>query len=55
MADILPSIQKLRVINFGDCLVRSEGAQAISEAIKDSHNQLEVHNTMEPLYFNPLK
>lgn len=42
MADVLPSLQKLRVINFGDCLVRPEGAQAIATAIKDSHKQLEV-------------
>ena len=42
MADVLPNLQKLRVINFGDCLVRPEGGQAIADAIKDSHQQLEV-------------
>ncbi len=42
MAEVLPSLPKLRVINFGDCLVRSDGAYAIADAIKDGHQQLEV-------------
>ena len=42
MADVLPSLQKLKVINFGDCLVRSEGAREIAAAVKDGHQQLEV-------------
>lgn len=42
MAGVLPHLQKLRVINFGDCLVRSEGARAIAEAIKEGHQLLEV-------------
>lgn len=42
MADVLPNLQKLRVINFGDCLVRPGGAQAIASVIKDGHQQLEV-------------
>ena len=42
MAEVLPDLQDLRVINFGDCLVRSDGARAIAEAIKDGHRQLEV-------------
>ena len=42
MAEVLPDLQDLKVINFGDCLVRSDGARAIAEAIKDGHRQLEV-------------
>lgn len=42
MAEALPHLQKLRVINFGDCLVRSEGAHAIAKAIKEGHQLLEV-------------
>lgn len=42
MAEVLPDLQDLRVINFGDCLVRSGGARAIAEALKDGHRQLEV-------------
>lgn len=42
MAEVLPSLQQLRVINFGDCLVRSDGARAIADAIKDGHKLLEV-------------
>ena len=42
MAEVLPELPKLRVINFGDCLVRPEGAQAIASVLKDGHHQLEV-------------
>lgn len=49
MANVLPNLQKLRVINFGDCLVKPEGAQAIAGAIKDSHQQLEVKGPVCPL------
>lgn len=42
MAEVLPDLQKLKVINFGDCLVKSEGARAIAGAIKEGHQQLEV-------------
>jgi Ran GTPase-activating protein (RanGAP) involved in mRNA processing and transport len=42
MAGVLPDLQKLKVINFGDCLVRPEGAHAIADAIKEGHQQLEV-------------
>lgn len=42
MAEVLPNLQELRVINFGDCLVRSDGARAIAEAIKEGHKLLEV-------------
>jgi len=42
MAEVLPNLQELRVINFGDCLVRSDGAREIAEAIKEGHKLLEV-------------
>ena len=42
MAEVLPNLQQLRVINFGDCLVRPGGAVAISDAIKDGHQLLQV-------------
>lgn len=44
MAEVLPNLQELRVINFGDCLVRSDGARAIAEAIKEGHKLLEEVN-----------
>ena len=42
MAEVLPNLQQLRVINFGDCLVRPGGAKAIAEAIKNGHPLLQV-------------
>ena len=42
MAEVLPELQKLRIVNFGDCLVRPEGARAIAEAMKSNHQLLEV-------------
>ncbi len=42
MADVLPKLQNLRTINFGDCLVRPDGARAIAKAITDSHQNLKV-------------
>ena len=49
MADVLPNLQELRVINFGDCLVRPEGAKAIAEASKDGHPLLQVSMRPHPL------
>ena len=42
IAAILPRLQQLRVVNFGECLVRTDGAKAIAEAITDQHQLLEV-------------
>lgn len=42
MAAVLPSLQELRSINFGDCLIRPGGASAIAAAIHDGHRKLEV-------------
>ena len=38
----LKNLRKLEVINFGDCLVRSEGAEAMAETLKDGIPQLTV-------------
>ncbi len=42
----LPNLQKLEVLNFGDCLLRTKGAEAIADAIKDSHTSLKVRQTL---------
>jgi len=42
MAEVLPELQNLKNVNFGDCLVRPDGARAIAEAIKNSHRGLKV-------------
>jgi Ran GTPase-activating protein 1 len=39
---VLPKLQNLEVINFGDCLVRTEGAVALSDALKEGHQKLKV-------------
>lgn len=39
---VLPKLQNLEVINYGDCLVRTEGAIAITEALKERHQKLKV-------------
>lgn len=39
---VLPKLQNLEVINYGDCLVRTEGAIAITEALKEGHQKLKV-------------
>ena len=44
IANILPDLQKLQVINFGECLVRSEGAIALATALMDGHPLLEVRS-----------
>lgn len=39
---VLPKLQNLEVINFGDCLIRTEGAKVIANAISESHEKLRV-------------
>lgn len=39
---VLPKLQNLEVINYGDCLVRTEGAIAITEALKEGYQKLKV-------------
>lgn len=48
VAAVLPHLEKLKVINFGDCLVRPEGAKAIADAIRDRHQHLEVMQCVLP-------
>lgn len=42
IAEVLPNLQQLRVINFGDALVRPDGAKAISSSLQEQHQSLEV-------------
>lgn len=42
LAEVLPNLQKLRVLNLGDCLLRDDGAKAIAGAIKDGQCHLKV-------------
>ena len=38
----LPHLQKLEVINFSDCLMKTEGATAIADALDEGHVNLKV-------------
>lgn len=38
----LKILRQVEVINFGDCLVRSRGALAIAEAVKEGLHRLKV-------------
>ena len=40
----LPKLKNLEVINFGDCLIRTEGAQAIAGVFKHGLNNLQVNS-----------
>ena len=44
MSETLRQLENLRVVNFEDCLVRSEGAVSIGDALKDGHGCLQVLN-----------
>lgn len=56
----IPSLKKLEVINFEDCLVRKEGAKALASALKDGHRKLKAgvlsffhllcKHTVQPVY-----
>ena len=41
----MPKLQNLEVINFGDCLVKTDGAKILATALKDGHKKLKVRNT----------
>ncbi|XP_072393302.1 ran GTPase-activating protein 1-like [Diabrotica undecimpunctata] len=51
IAAALANNQKLRELNFGDCLLKTKGAMLLSDALKDSHINLEEVN----LGFNEIK
>ncbi|KAF5292137.1 hypothetical protein FQA39_LY14092 [Lamprigera yunnana] len=38
---ILLHLQKLKIINFGDCLLKTKGALRLAEGLKTDHNNLE--------------
>lgn len=42
MAEKLPSMQNLEVINFGDCLLKTAGAKHIAKALAQQHEKLKV-------------
>jgi len=39
-------LNKLKKINFGDCLLRAEGAKIIATAVQDHLPNLEVQSTL---------
>ena len=41
---MLPSLKNLEVINFGDCLVKTEGAKALAKSLRTSVNNLKELN-----------
>ena len=43
---MLPKLQDLEVINFGDCLVRTGGAKALADALKEGHKKLKVCSSL---------
>lgn len=42
MAEKLPMMQNLEVIDFGDCLMKTAGAKYIANALADNHTKLQV-------------
>ena len=44
IAEVLGDLQNLKIINFDDCLVQSDGAKALSSALQDGHQLLEVYS-----------
>ena len=41
---MLPSLKNLEVINFGDCLVKTEGAKALAGCLRSGLNNLKELN-----------
>ena len=41
---MLPSLNNLEVINFGDCLVKTEGAKALAKSLRSAVNNLKELN-----------
>ena len=41
LADVLPKLQKLRILNLGDCLLKTEGALLIAKALESGHQVLD--------------
>ena len=43
---------ELEVLDFGDCLLRTEGGKSIARAVKDGHTKLRVSFRSTYLYNN---
>ena len=41
---MLPNLKNLEVINFGDCLVKTEGAKALAGSLRSALNNLKELN-----------
>lgn len=41
---MLPNLKNLEVINFGDCLVKTEGAKALAGCLRSAVNNLKELN-----------
>lgn len=41
MADAVGQLERLKVMHFGDCLMRNEGAKALAAALEAGHESLE--------------
>lgn len=41
MAEAVGQLKRLKVVQFGDCLVRTEGAKALAAALDAGHESLE--------------
>jgi len=46
----IPSLQDLEVINFEDCLMRTGGAKALANVLKNSHKKLKVRRHLHRLF-----
>lgn len=42
MAEKLPTMQNLEVIDFGDCLLKTAGAKYVADALEENHTKLQV-------------
>ena len=42
VAAVLPDLQDIRIIDLGECIVRSDGAMVLAKALENGHKKLEV-------------
>lgn len=42
IAAALPHLQKLKILNLGDCLLGTDGATILAKALTEKHDNLEV-------------
>lgn len=50
IANALPHLQKLKVLNFDDCLLRTDGATVLADALTEKHMNLEVCHIIKLYY-----